>query len=88
VSGPGPLALLPEERRLLWSLREVPPGRQRAVLLAFLDELVAFVREPHCPEMQADGVPCGSAGISCDQCRQVVSMLEELRLWIRWIRES
>jgi len=35
------------------------------------------------PEMQADGVPCASATVACDQCRPLELMLDELRIWVR-----
>ena len=76
-------ALSPAEWGLVSSLREVPQGRLRDRLTAFLEELVAYVRDPHCADMQADGVPCGSAKVACDQCRQVEAFLEDLQAQVR-----
>ncbi len=72
-----------EEWRLIQALRELPPSPLRARLVALIDELVDFVREPHCPEAQADGVPCENAQRSCDQCVQLTSLLEMLRNGLR-----
>ncbi len=74
------IALSAEEWRLVQALRELPPSALRERLVMLLDELVDFVREPHCPEMQADGVPCATATAACDQCRQLTGLLEALRL--------
>jgi hypothetical protein len=68
-----------EEWRLVQTLRELPPSPLRDRLMLLLEELVEFVREPHCPEMQADGVPCASAQLACDQCRQLTGLLDALR---------
>jgi hypothetical protein len=76
---PGETQLTVEEQRLLWTLRDIPPSRLRDSFLALVDDIASLVREPHCVEMQADGVPCESAYIACDRCRRVVSVLERLR---------
>jgi hypothetical protein len=72
-----------EEWRLLCELRQVPPGALRDQLLRLLLELTRYVREPRCPDAQADGVPCSGLGVACDQCRQLELMLDELRAWVR-----
>jgi len=76
---PVPLALVPEEWRIVWALREVPEGRLRDELLSLLEELLAFAGSPHCAQMQADGVPCPCLGVSCDECERVLSRLRRLR---------
>jgi hypothetical protein len=76
---PGETKLTVEEQRLLWTLRDIPPSRLRDSFLALVDDIATLVREPHCVEMQADGVPCESAYVACDRCRRVVSVLERLR---------
>ena len=68
---------------LVSSLREVPEGRLRSRLNACLQELVAFARDPHCSDMQADGVPCVSAKVACDQCQQAEAFIEDLRAQVR-----
>jgi hypothetical protein len=68
-----------EEQRLLGMLRDIPPSRLRDSFIALVDDIANLVRDPHCAEMQADGVPCESAHAACDRCRRVVSILERLR---------
>ncbi len=75
-------ALLPlsqEEQKLLLALREVPPSRLRDLMTTLVLELLDFVAEPGCAEMQADGAPCPTTEVSCDECRKVTSILEGLR---------
>lgn len=71
--------LTPEEWRLVSRLRDIPQSPLRERLAAVIDELVAMVRDPHCSEMQADGVPCLSVTTSCDQCQQVAALLGNVR---------
>lgn len=76
---PIPVALSPRERRILAALRDVPPGQARDLLDEVLDQLVAFVQDPHCAEMQADGVPCFSPSSDCEQCVRLKEILAGLR---------
>jgi hypothetical protein len=76
-------ALSPEERRLIVQLREVPLGPVRQQLVELLGDLVGFVRDPCCPEAQADGVPCLSLAIACDQCQMVAGTLAALHRRLR-----
>jgi hypothetical protein len=78
MSPPDP-TLTVEEQRLIWTLRDIPPSRLRDTFLALIDDIASLVREPHCVEMQADGVPCTTAYAACDRCLRVVSVLERLR---------
>ncbi len=71
--------LRPEERRLIETLREVPPSPLREHLLALLSELLDFVSQPGCTDMQADGAPCGSAQAACDECHKLTQLLDGLR---------
>ncbi len=71
--------LLPEERRLVLALRAIPESPLRDRLRTLLAELVDFVAEPCCAELQADGAPCTSAQAACDQCRKLLELLEGLR---------
>ena len=73
----GPLT--PEETRLLLALRAIPPSRLKDLMTTLLDDLASFVAEPSCAEMQADGAPCSTTDVSCDECRKVTSILEGLR---------
>ncbi len=68
-----------DEWRLIQALRELPPSALRERLWELLVELIDYIREPRCPELQADGVPCASAHSSCDQCDRVQSLLLRLR---------
>jgi len=75
-------ALLPlsrEEQKLLLALREIPPSRLRDLMTTLVVELADFVADPGCTEMQADGVPCATTDVSCDECRKLTTILEGLR---------
>ena len=72
-----------DERQLLWALREIAPSPLRDALAALLAELVDFVREPGCAEMQADGVPCPSAQAACEECRRLAAVIEDMRARLR-----
>jgi len=67
------------EGRFLAALRDLPPGHVRDAFLALMDDLAGFVREPHCTEMQSDGVPCTSASTQCDRCRKAALVLRRMR---------
>lgn len=68
-----------DEWRLILALRDLPPSPLRDRLWELLRELVAFVQQPACAEMQADGVPCENPQAACDQCLAVTALLEGLR---------
>ncbi len=68
-----------DEWRLIHALRELPEGSLRDRLWELLVELTDLVREPRCPRVQADGVPCATAQAACDQCVRVTDLLERLR---------
>lgn len=68
-----------EERDLVLALRDIPPSPLRDLFRALVGELVEFVSQPGCGEMQADGVPCASADAACDECRKLTTLLEGLR---------
>ena len=67
------------ERRLVDALRAIPPSPLRDRLEQLVSELLDFVAAPGCAELQADGAPCTSAQVSCDECRKVTALLEGLR---------
>jgi hypothetical protein len=71
--------LRPEERRLVETLRAIPESPLRQRLLALVSELLDFVSQPGCTEMQADGAPCSSAQAACDQCHKLTQLLDGLR---------
>jgi hypothetical protein len=79
VSGDTLLPLSEEEKKLLLALREIPPSRLRDLMTALIGELTEFVAEPSCAEVQADGAPCPTSDVSCDECRKLTSILEGLR---------
>ena len=79
MSGEGLLPLSPEEQKLLLALREIPPSRLRDLMTTLIGELVDFVAEPSCAEVQADGAPCPASDVSCDECRKLTSIIEGLR---------
>lgn len=83
TSAPLHVALDEQEWRLIRSLREIPTSPLRDRMSELIDTLVEFVADPGCPEMQADGVPCSSAQMSCDRCHEVIALLEELRQRVR-----
>jgi hypothetical protein len=75
------LAALSEyERKLVLALREVPDSPLRTLYTQLVSELTDFVSHPTCSETQADGAPCVSSDVSCDQCRKLQWLLEGLRV--------
>lgn len=72
------LVLDDEEWHLIRALREIPPSPLRDRMSDAIDRLMAFVTNPGCPEIQADGVPCTSAQMSCDRCRVMLSVMDDL----------
>jgi hypothetical protein len=73
------LPLSPEEQKLIVALREIPPSRLRELMTTLIGELLDFVAEPSCAEVQADGAPCPSSDTSCEECRKLTTILEGLR---------
>jgi hypothetical protein len=72
------LTLTPAEYRLVTTLRDLPESPLRDRVHRLLEDLLAFARNPRCPELQADGAPCGDPGSDCDQCQVVLGMLEAM----------
>ncbi len=68
-----------EEWKVVAGLREIPPSPLRELMHELVTALIEYVREPRCPELQADGVPCESAAADCEQCLKVKSLLLTLR---------
>jgi hypothetical protein len=79
MSGEALLPLSREEQKLVLALREIPPSRLRDLMTTLVSELADFVAQPSCTEMQADGAPCPTTEVSCDECRKLTTILEGLR---------
>jgi hypothetical protein len=67
------------EWRLIAGLRDIPPSPLRDLMHTMVAELLAYVREPKCTEIQADGVPCETPAADCEQCLKVKQLLLSLR---------
>jgi hypothetical protein len=80
---PSPAFLTPEEWDLVGNLRQLSPGPLRDGITCLVAELVAFVAHPTCADAQADGSPCLSTHLSCEQCQQVASVVASLRRRVR-----
>lgn len=65
---------------MIGKVRDVERAMNERLLLG---QIVKILREPHCAESQADGVPCGDAHGSCDQCDRAADLAEALgeKLW-------
>jgi len=68
-----------KEWELVSALRDIPPSPLRDLVRELMGELVTYVREPRCAEIQADGVPCESPAADCEQCMKVKELLVQLR---------
>lgn len=67
------------EWKLVSAMRDIPPSPLRDLVRELTEELAAYVRDPHCAELQADGAPCESAAADCEQCLKVKELLLTLR---------
>ena len=78
--GQAPISITvsPAEYRMITTLRDLPESPLRDRVHRLLEDLLAFARNPRCPELQADGAPCADPGADCDQCQVVRAMLEAL----------
>jgi hypothetical protein len=70
-----PLPLSLEENELIAVWREMPAGPMQRRVKEMIVELLRFARDPHCDEMQGDGVPCGEARNRCEECAKVIDIL-------------
>ena len=73
-----PIIVSPTELVMITTLRDMPESPLRDRVQVLLAEILAFARNPRCPELQADGVPCGDPEADCDQCQVVLGMLDAL----------
>lgn len=64
-----------EEWRLIEGLRELPSTPLRDRLTEVMGQMLDFVRDPSCAEKQADGVPCESTTLACEECQEVFAVL-------------
>ena len=70
--------LSPEEWKIVMALREIPDSPLRAKVSGLLAELVRFIQQPRCLGMQSDGFPCGTPHTSCEECQQLLQVLDDL----------
>jgi hypothetical protein len=68
-----------DERRLVETLRAIPPSALRERFTTLVAELADFVAAPSCAEAQADGAPCASSQTACDECQKMTALIEGLR---------
>ena len=73
------VTLSPTEWRLVAGLRDIPESALKAELDEVINLAVALVREPKCSQVQADGVPCGSASVDCEACERITGKLETVK---------
>ncbi len=67
-----------EEWKIVMALREIPDSPLRTKVAGLLAELVRFIQQPRCQGMQADGFPCGTPNTSCEECQQMLDVLDDL----------
>ncbi len=70
-----PLPLSNEENELVAIWRELPAGPMQRRVREIVVEILRFARDPHCDEMQGDGVPCSQPRTRCDECARVIEIL-------------
>ena len=71
-------ALSAEEWKLVMALREIPDSPLRTKVSGLLAELMRFVQQPRCLGMQSDGFPCSTPSTSCEECQQMLDVLDAL----------
>ncbi len=67
-----------EEWKLVMALREIPDSPLRVKVSGLLAELMRFVQQPRCQGMQGDGFPCSTPSTSCEECQQMLDVLDAL----------
>jgi hypothetical protein len=71
-------SLSAEEWKLVMALREIPDSPLRSKVSGLLAELMRFIQQPRCLGMQGDGFPCGTPHTSCEECQQMLQVLDDL----------
>jgi hypothetical protein len=72
------VTLTAREWELISTLRAIPPSPLRTRVAALIEDLVEFIRDPKCAEMQGDGVPCDNVSTACEQCVHVAELLDSM----------
>ena len=67
-----------EEWKVVLALREIPDSPLRTKVSGLLTELMRFIQHPRCQGMQSDGFPCSSPSTSCEECQQMLDVLDDL----------
>ena len=67
-----------EDWKLVMALREIPDSPLRVKVSGLLAELMRFVQQPRCQGMQGDGFPCSTPSTSCEECQQMLDVLDAL----------
>lgn len=67
-----------EEWKIVMALREIPDSPLRKKVSGLLGELARFIQQPRCLGMQGDGFPCGTPHTSCEECQQMLKVLDDL----------
>ena len=67
-----------EEWKLVMALREIPDSPLRVKVSGLLAELMRFVQQPRCQGMQGDGFPCSTPSTRCEECQQMLDVLDAL----------
>ena len=79
MTDPQHVIVSPVEKKILDSLRELPNGKLREMAEGFLVEFTGFLKDPKCPEVQADGIPCDAPSTDCEQCLKIRELVTTLR---------
>jgi hypothetical protein len=67
-----------EEWKIVMALRDIPDSPLRTKVTGLFSELVRFIQQPRCLGMQSDGFPCGTPHTSCEECQQMLKVIEEM----------
>ena len=67
-----------EEWKIVMALREIPDSPLRVKVTNLFSELARFIQQPRCLGMQSDGFPCGTPHTSCEECQQMLQVIDDL----------
>jgi hypothetical protein len=67
-----------EEWKIVMALREIPDSPLRKKVSGLLAELTHFIQQPRCLGMQGDGFPCGTPTSTCEECQQMLKVLDDM----------